>query len=446
MFQIDVPSRRFRTLLTRLVFQDAKRPIIWGFGLFISLALFVSRHLPPWDVRNALQTSDPLTQVLLLYSALLLYAFWTRSVVRILVRSKRLEYFKHFPFSQKQWAFLHLRNLMGLNVPWSILSFYVLCTGKHGMHGVHGWSWWLVSMGLTSVTQLTCIQQRSRFVLGTTLLFSILYSTMYTTHTLYAVVLLCGVSGLAWYEIQHLTTLKTRTVRMWWPFTQTPIGTWMRLEWALLWRQHLHTVYVRCMWVSLCFAVLVLSIINNALYTPNSLYSLTVGLLFPAALLTASLPACIQNERHGHLWWDLHLGISIRTLVGVRWGLGGILALPLPILACIALYAMRPTSNVWLYFWVVCAGWSICIWATSVSMYTTWSAQKERRLQDGIFKAVSLYGFFALLIWFIFPWIIWLLPLHGIYLQYRSHGLLHSLHTQAQSNPPLSNRSSTHTS
>lgn len=116
----------WRRLMTRLLLVEALRRYGAGLALVMLGGGWMWRSLPPWVIRNAWWRLSLGPQLGWLALAFVGYVALTAPIVRLLLRSARLEYWRQFPIPPSQWARLQRGHLVALHTPAAIVLAYLL--------------------------------------------------------------------------------------------------------------------------------------------------------------------------------------------------------------------------------------------------------------------------------------------------------------------------------
>lgn len=112
--------------MTRLLLVEALRRYGAGLALVMLGGGWMWRSLPPWVIRDAWWRLSVGARIGWLVVALVGYVALTAPIVRLLLRSRRLEYWRQFPIPPSQWASLQRGHLLALHVPAAIALAYLL--------------------------------------------------------------------------------------------------------------------------------------------------------------------------------------------------------------------------------------------------------------------------------------------------------------------------------
>ena len=115
--------------MTRLLLVDALRRYGTGLAVVLLAGGWLWRSLPPWAIRDAWWRLGPGLAVTSLLAALFGYVGLTAPIVRLLVSSERLEYWRQFPIPPREWTRLRRMHLAALHAPVGIAVAYLLAPG-----------------------------------------------------------------------------------------------------------------------------------------------------------------------------------------------------------------------------------------------------------------------------------------------------------------------------
>ena len=116
----------WRRLMTRLLLVEALRRYGAGLALVMLGGGWMWRSLPPWVIRDAWWALSVGPRIGWLAAALVGYVGLTAPIVRLLLRSERLEYWRQFPIPPRRWMSLHRGHLLVLHAPAALALAYML--------------------------------------------------------------------------------------------------------------------------------------------------------------------------------------------------------------------------------------------------------------------------------------------------------------------------------
>jgi hypothetical protein len=105
--------------------RDAVRRLGAGIAIAVLPLAWLWRSHPPWDIRAWLWSRDDAGTIAALVGLPIAWAILTAPLVRLLLRSARLEYWRQFPIPRAQWFLLHARNLLCIDVPGVAVAGYL---------------------------------------------------------------------------------------------------------------------------------------------------------------------------------------------------------------------------------------------------------------------------------------------------------------------------------
>jgi hypothetical protein len=109
-----------------LLLRDAVQRLAAGAALGVALSAWLWRSWPPWEVRAWLWGLDGVPALAAALGVPLAWALLCTPVIRILLRSARLEYWRQFPISRAQWIALHAVHLACIDAPAIGIAIYLL--------------------------------------------------------------------------------------------------------------------------------------------------------------------------------------------------------------------------------------------------------------------------------------------------------------------------------
>lgn len=105
--------------------RDAVRRLGAGIAIGVLPLAWVWRSDPPWEMRAWLWALDGAGTIAALVGLPIAWAILTAPLVRLLLRSARLEYWRQFPIPRVQWFFVHARNLLCIDAPGVAIAAYL---------------------------------------------------------------------------------------------------------------------------------------------------------------------------------------------------------------------------------------------------------------------------------------------------------------------------------
>jgi len=115
--------------MTRLLLVEALRRYGAGLALVLLAGGWLWRSLPPWVLRDGWWALSVPAQLASLFAGVLVYLGLTAPVVRLLLRSDRLEYWRQFAIAPAQWRTLQRGQLLIVHTPAAITVAYLLAPG-----------------------------------------------------------------------------------------------------------------------------------------------------------------------------------------------------------------------------------------------------------------------------------------------------------------------------
>lgn len=429
----------FGRLMTRLVFLDTTHQMIWGLAVVVMLQGFVSRYIPPWIIRDSIQTSSPHPRAIFLVVILLLYAAATRPLLAILLGSRRLQFMRHFPVHPRTWLRIHLTHLLLLNLLWFAVAWYAVLTGAAKHTPLPGTGWWLGWCAVTTWLQLGLYYARGVHRLWVWLACLALYPLFRWPLPWmgWPIAVLAGATLPLWLRLPP--PQPGRQLRSWWPKRDNPVWLWLRIEWLTCWRRCRQALFVRHLWQWLFLAGMGLAIVNNAFQHGPTLYHIALGVLVPCAILGASIAIAIQRQKQSYGWWDAHLGATDQQLFRARWIIAFGNALLAPTLAVICILLTAKGNHSFGLRWglqTITAGLFIGIWSSSLCLHLGWKAQLDNKLHEGIFWFLLVHAFPVLLGVIFFPFVVWGLPFLTWWYNRKSLQHLYLIRKLASFSPP----------
>src|SRR5690606_2054947 len=141
-------SRLVRERLTGLVYRDAAAAYWAGLAIVLMPMIYLLQAWPPPAIRAAIRELERWPQIELLVAVYAGYLFATHGLVRVLLASTRLAWWRQLPLSTNWWRLLHLRHLLLLD------ALYLLVVG-YGLEPLIGrgetpaaLAWWIGVGGL----------------------------------------------------------------------------------------------------------------------------------------------------------------------------------------------------------------------------------------------------------------------------------------------------------
>lgn len=410
--------RQFQRMVTRLVWLDAARSFATAMGIIVAVQAFIVRYIPPWVIRDEVQRANSSSRSVGLVILLLVYVGLTTPLVRVLMGSRRLQVFRHWPVPASVWRRLHGKHLLWLNLPWFGVAAYSLFWGKYKpelWHACLSWGGWcVVTVGLQLLALHRPFRTRRLLTLFFWGCFTFILVLLLRSSSWWGglIALSLGVGAIVWgLWVPVVEGDGRRNARLLAP--KSPWQAWVRIEGLTLWRQERRWLWTVMGMIGVLLGLFSLAIVNNKLRDPSILFAIAAGVMLPAMLLTASMLLRGQRWMAGYSWFSLHLGVSATLSWSARFFVGWMLSWSVWIL----LWCTILLSGAFLPFqWVVAlafSGFSIGAWAIALTLYLAALAENHDRLEDPLLWVLLGHAMPLVVLVAFFPYLSFALVLVG---------------------------------
>ncbi|TNE46008.1 MAG: hypothetical protein EP343_24890 [Deltaproteobacteria bacterium] len=417
-------QRLFQRMITRLVWLDVARSFAAALGLLFALQIFIVRYIPPWVIRDEAQRASSSARAWVLPLLLGVYVALTVPLVRVMMGSRRLDVFRHWPVSDETWRWLHAKHLLWLNLPWFGVAAYSLFTGASAPSWSLALGWWLGWCILTVGLQILMWHcpmtlERPLSLVGWLGLFAVLVLLVRNPSLWSALTAFFGGCWMVWWGLFLPPPLQGHRFVPQRVAPRSAVHALFRLEAFTLWRKEQRWLWtVAGMLVGL-LGLFALAIVNNKLRDPSVLFAIAVGVMLPGSLLVASVLIRTQRWLSGYSWFSLHLGVRVAHAWLARFLLGWLLSWSVWALLWLTVF-LSGTHLPWAWVLALCASCaSVAVWATALTIHVCAQAEIKGVLEEPLLWAFAGHLLPPIVLIAFFPWLSFGLCLMGAVYMWR---------------------------